>query len=296
MLRELGKLVGYTFPRNITIQVDVARELWPVVGDVIQLYQALMNLLLNARDAMPHGGKLMLTAENVPAGAGGTAQVLVRVRDTGVGMSPNVLANVFNPFFSTKEPGQGSGLGLTTALEIVRAHGGTLDCTSAVGAGSEFRLLLPSVVQQQAPAPAADKPELPAGNGERILIIDDERSVRELARAILETYGYRTVLAADAGSALATCRERSQELHAALVDYYLPDMDGAALCRRLRELCPVLRPILTSGHPITPERLTAADLPTAAFVSKPFTATRLLKAVRARLSATSEPPAASNPV
>jgi PAS domain S-box-containing protein len=283
MLRELGKLVAYTLPETVSIQVEVARDLWAVVGDVTQVYQAPMNLLLNARDAMPRGGSLTLVAENLPAGPGLDNAVRVRVRDTGTGMPPDVAARIFEPFFTTKEPGKGTGLGLATVREIIKAHAGSIEFTSEVGVGTEFRVTLPAA-GQQAPAPAAaGRSDLPGGNGETVLVVDDERSVRELARAILETYGYRTVLAADAGAALAACRE-GHDLKVALIDYYLPDMNGFAMCRELRELCPAVRPVLTSGNALTPEQLADADLPADAFVSKPFTASQLLKAVKSRLT------------
>ncbi len=245
LLREMEKLIRETFPRNLSLAVTVPPELWLVVGDATQIHQALMNLCLNARDAMPDGGTLTLAADNFTLDAASAAlmsdakpgpHVRLCVSDTGTGIPPAHLERIFDPFFTTKEIGKGTGLGLPTVLGIVRGHGGSVRVNSRVGQGSTFELYLPASLG----AKASDMPErevkLPRGHGELILVVDDEATVRGPAQAVLERYGYRVLVAVEGAAALVLFALHRTEIKAVLTDMMMPGMDGPKLIRALRQL------------------------------------------------------------
>ncbi|HET9133292.1 MAG TPA: response regulator, partial [Gemmatimonadales bacterium] len=222
LVRDIERIVEDTFLKAVQLVIDLPEAPIGVIGDPTQLGQVLLNLCLNARDAMPEGGTLTIRVE---AGeADGHAAVRLIVRDTGVGMSPEVLDRVFEPFFTTKPAGHGTGLGLPTALAIVRSHGGTLTVESTVGTGSAFTITLPTaaaVAPSVTTEPGAAA--LPTGDGELVLVIDDEVVVREITRRVLERFGYRVLLADGGRSGLTTYAAHRGQIRLVLTDLMMPD-------------------------------------------------------------------------
>ena len=294
ILREVEKILRHTLPKGVEIATSLPEALWPVVGDTTQLYQVFMNLCVNAVDAMPRGGELTLTAENAVLDENYASMhleakpgryVLLRVADTGVGIPPEVLDKVFDPFFTTKEPGKGTGLGLSTTLTIVKGHGGFVSVYSEVGKGTEFQVYLPAAESEYAQAGEPEPGELPTGQGELILVIDDEASFRQITRATLETFGYRVLTAADGAEAVALFANHPGEVRAVVTDLMMPIMDGAATIRALKKLNPQVRIMAVSGLAGNGKTAGAAALGVSAFLQKPYTADRLLRTLRTLLDA-----------
>ena len=290
LFKEITGLTRETFPRSITTEATLARDLWLVEGDATQLHQVLLNLCVNARDAMPDGGTLRLTAANVqldaasarriPGGQPGPC-VEWRVADTGQGIPPEVLDRIFDPFFTTKEIGKGTGLGLATVLGIVRSHGGWIEVTSTVGQGTEFRILLPAVVEAPAAPPVAPGPPVPPAQGELILVVDDEVSLRQTIQRTLEKHGYRVLLAQNGAEALGLFAQHSDQIALVLTDMDMPGQRGDALLRAIHRLRPTVRTICMSGHP----RHEGLDPARSAFLAKPFTSQQLQAALQEALKA-----------
>jgi PAS domain S-box-containing protein len=288
LIKEIVRILTDTFPKNIEIRFSLAPGLWTVSGDATQLHQVLMNLCVNARDAMPEGGKLRIEAENVEIDehyarmnveARPGRYVRLLVQDSGVGIPREILDKIFDPFFTTKKLGQGTGLGLSTAAGIVRSHGGFINVYSEVDRGTHFTIYLPA---SQGPPPAAPsplRPDLPRGNGECILVVDDEASIREVARETLVTFGYTVMTAQDGTDAIAQFAARASEIQLVLTDMMMPFMDGPATIRALRKLAPSLRIIATSGLKTTPRQAETTSLEIQAFLPKPYTAETLLKTI-----------------
>ncbi|MBC7365966.1 MAG: response regulator [Undibacterium sp.] len=291
LLLELKRIARETFPRAITVTVDCARDLWTVPGDTTQLYQVVMNLALNSRDAMPTGGTLTLTAANlrIDAQYASTSRevrpgsyVLVQVKDTGQGIPPEVLDRIFEPFFTTKAAGQGTGLGLSTVLAIVKSHAGCVQATSEPGLGSNFKIYLPAEAPADpAPAPSEMPPAvLPHGRGELILVIDDEAVIRTVTRQTLETFGYRVLTAADGAEGVALFAQQPDQIAAVITDLMMPIMDGPATIHALRRIRPGTRIIAASG--INTNRLAAAlaQAGFSDFLPKPYSADTVLRLLR----------------
>lgn len=286
LIKEIIKILTDTFPKNIEIGFSLAPNLWHVSGDATQLHQVLMNLCVNARDAMPNGGKLRIEAENieidehyarmnVEAKPGRYVRLLVQ--DTGIGIPGEILDKIFDPFFTTKEHGQGTGLGLSTAAGILRSHGGFVNVYSEIGKGAHFKIYLPaSQAAQTAHAPVA-RPDLPLGQGQLILVVDDEQSIREVARETLTTFGYTVITAADGTEAMALFAEHKNEVKVVMTDMMMPYMDGPATIRALRKMDPEVRIIATSGLKINSRAQEISQLGIGTFLTKPYTAETLLK-------------------
>jgi hypothetical protein len=219
LLHDFERLLRHLLPRSVSIQSSIPQDLPPLVGDEAQLYQVLLNLCVNARDAMPQGGTLRLDIQlgELPAteSANGTVQryAVITVDDTGVGIPADKLETIFEPFFTTKLPGQGTGLGLATVRDLLRGIGGFVRVASTIGHGTQFTIYWPVARSERGRALAA-----PEGHGELILVADSDRSTAELARAALETYGYRTAMAYDAGEALAHLVARAHEFKLVVID------------------------------------------------------------------------------
>jgi two-component system, cell cycle sensor histidine kinase and response regulator CckA len=294
LLREIERIVTETFPSTIHVRVEAPGEQGTVSGDATQLHQVLLNLCVNARDALPRGGILTLRAEQVsPEQAeslsGKTdALVLLSVSDTGVGIPSELLGRIFEPFFTTKESGQGSGLGLSTSLAIVKAHGGFMQVESEAGRGTTFRVYLPAA-QVAAPErltqPALPSP--PAGTGQHVLVVDDEASVRELTRETLESHGYRVETAADGAEAVALFARASPSFDLVLTDLTMPYMDGRAAIRALRRIEPRVKVVLMSGSLAPAAGDSADDGPVVPVLLKPYTAGDLLRQVAKTLGTSS---------
>ncbi len=286
LLKDIQNLLTETFPRSIEMQVNNERDLWPIEGDATQLFQVLMNLCVNARDAMPDGGTLTLGAEKVeingrdlpahPEAKCGQ-YVCLTVADTGHGIAPHIREQIFDPFFTTKEQGRGTGLGLATALRIVTAHGGFIEVTSEVGHGAQFNVYLPAVPEAHAEPSELDSLTLPVGQGELILVVEDEAAIREVTRETLETYGYQVLTASEGAEAVALYAQHLDEVQAVLLDMVVPLMDGRAIIRALHKLNPQCRIIATSGLLLNE----VGSEEVAQFLSKPFTAEKLLKTLAA---------------
>jgi two-component system, cell cycle sensor histidine kinase and response regulator CckA len=289
LVSELSKIMAQTFPRNIDIQTNLPTDLWTVLGDATQLHQVLLNLCVNARDAMgAEGGTLTVSAENLAIdehfasmnpGAQLGWHVALRVSDTGSGMSPETMDKIFDPFFTTKEVGKGTGLGLATVIGIVKGHGGFLTVQSEPGTGTTFSVFLPAsrdaeVAKKEEEAAVAD------GNGELILVVDDEAPIREALVGTLAAHGYRAYTAEDGTDALALYFQRKGEISVVLTDLAMGQMDGIALVRALRKIDPGVRVIVSSGHFQKENMAVLNSLGVKVLLEKPYTAEKLLRAVR----------------
>jgi two-component system, cell cycle sensor histidine kinase and response regulator CckA len=296
LIDDVLGIVRDTFPRTVRIERRVEDPIAPVVGDATQLHQVLMNLLLNARDALPGGGTVRVRASTVgldeqyaavtPDVRAGT-YVAIDVEDDGHGMRPEVLDRVFEPFFTTKRHGEGTGLGLSTSLAIVRGHGGHLRAYSEPGHGTTFRVHLPVAVGAGAnvvlPADAGRPEELPRGGGERVLVVDDEDAVRDITRRTLEAFGYEVVAAQDGAEAVARFARDPDGFDLVITDVMMPIMDGPATVHALRSIRGTIPVIATSGLNADGNVGKAAAVGVEHFLGKPFTAATLLELVRAVL-------------
>jgi len=292
LIREIIKILSDIFPKNIEISFSINANLWYVYGDATQLHQVLMNLCVNARDAMPDGGKLRIEAENIEVDehyarmnveAKPGRYVRLLVQDNGSGIPGEILDKIFDPFFTTKKPGQGTGLGLSTVAGILRSHGGFVNVYSEVDKGTHFTIYLPASQNQQAVAAPAARVDLPTGQGELILVVDDEPSIREVARETLMTFGYRVVTANDGTDALAQFATHRHEIRLVITDMMMPFMDGPATIRALRKLDPEVRVIATSGLKANTRHAEIAQLGVNSFLPKPYTAETLIRTIAAVL-------------
>jgi nitrogen-specific signal transduction histidine kinase len=292
VVRELHRLLVRVLPKNIRLSMHIDDGLWPIRGDATQLHQLLLNLCVNARDAMPTGGTLALTVSNQPVRPKGIGDhqdwpgpcVCLAVTDTGSGIAPENLERIFDPYFTTKPAGQGTGLGLATVREITRAHGGLIEVRSEPGHGTQFRIYFPSVAQ--AIVDARPTPPCVLGNQETILLVDDEAVIRNLMRVSLEQAGYRVLLAQDGAEAMARLAQAHEAVALALVDLMLPGMDGQAVIRTLRRIKPHLPVVIVTGTDATPAELAASS---DAVVYKPFTTQQLLAAIADVLARREQP-------
>jgi len=288
LIIEIQQIVKETFPKTIEITTRIPQNLWTISGDATQLHQVLMNLCVNARDAMPNGGMLKITAENllvdqnyakmhIDAKIG--PYVVISVIDTGVGITNEILDRIFEPFFTTKELGQGTGLGLSTVLGIVKNHGGFINVYSEEGKGSKFKVYLPA--QEITETTEEVEPELPQGNGELILIVDDEPAIRDITKTSLESYNYKAITASDGIEAIALYAEHQAEISLVLTDMLMPSMDGITTIRTLQKINPDVKIIAVSGLASSDKVNTAYDMGIKAFLSKPYTANQLIQAISA---------------
>jgi PAS domain S-box-containing protein len=288
-LSEIVGIIKDTFPRSIQIVTRISRDLWPVFGDPTQLHQVFMNLCVNARDAMPQGGKLQIDAANIfidenyarmqPDAQVGP-YVVVTLADTGMGMPPDILSKIFEPFFTTKDVGKGTGLGLSTVMGIVRSHGGFVNVYSEVNKGTRFKVHLPAAERVDRSVVPATEEDFPHGNGELVVVADDEAPIREVIKVTLESHNYRVLAVSDGPSALACVAEHKPDVAVLLVDVMMPYMDGPATIRAAQRLKDPLRFIVMSG---LMENDKVAEIPEsarAAFLAKPFTTAQLLTTLR----------------
>ncbi|MEH2209532.1 hybrid sensor histidine kinase/response regulator [Nostoc sp.] len=283
---EIENIVKQTFSRAIEIHIDVPQEnLWNVFGDATQLHQVLMNLCINARDAMPHGGILNISAKNfwvdshyarmnIDAKVG--SYVMITVRDTGTGIKREIVDRIFEPFFTTKEVGKGTGLGLSTVLGIIKSHSGFVNIISEVGKGTEFQVCLPVTQTIEADGKLARDQKLPAGHGELILIVDDEASIREVTQTWLEQNAYKVLVANDGIDAIALYTKHQQEISVVLVDMMMPCMDGPTTINVLKKINPDIKIIGVSGLAFNHEMIKNLGNSVKTLLSKPYTSSDLL--------------------
>jgi two-component system cell cycle sensor histidine kinase/response regulator CckA len=290
IVKDLIKVLNETLPKSILVKYDIEPELDIISADATQIHQVLMNLCINARDAMPSGGTLTITANNttldenyarmfIEAKAG--RYVLLTVKDTGEGMTQEVQQRIFDPFFTTKEVGKGTGLGLSTALTIIKSHGGFLNVYSEPGRGTQFTIYLPAAESDSAAKESKVELPYPTGGGELILVVDDEENIREATKSTLEKFGYKVRTATDGTDALALYVQSGTEIAVVLTDMAMPFMDGAATIRALRKMNPTLPIIAASGLP--PAEINSLNI--NAFLSKPYTAEKLLNTLAEVLAA-----------
>lgn len=289
ILGDIERVVRDTFPKNIEFDLDIGNDLSAISGDPTQVHQVLINLLVNARDAMPQGGVLRLEAKNVhldehyaamSIGAEPGHYLRFSVVDSGAGMPASILDKVFDPFFTTKDVGQGTGLGLSTVAAIARSYGGFVNVYSDEGVGSTFRVYFRALTDLESRAPAAPQVEIVRGQGELILVIDDESSVRDITRQTLEAFGYRVLTAADGAEAIAEYAQRRDEIALVLTDMLMPVMDGPTTIRALRRMDPEVKVIGASGLGANGSVARAADAGLKHFLPKPYSAEVLLLKIR----------------
>jgi len=258
LLDEVATIVNQTFPKNIRLDRRVPNDLWPVLGDPTQLNQVLLNLCVNARDAMPDGGKISISVRNAEVDEQYAAQnqsrvpsgryLALEVEDEGVGMEKEMLDRVFEPFYTTKELGKGTGLGLSTVLGVLRSHGGFVNVYSQPGEGSVFKLYLPASEERAGQKPAESAKATPQSTPSAcILLVDDEDAILAVTRRGLEKSGHRVLTATDGAEAISVYAEHRADIDLVITDMMMPVMDGPVLIASLRRITPKLPIIATSG-------------------------------------------------
>lgn len=285
ILHEFQRVAKDTFPRSIQIVTHFGKDTRPVLGNKTQLYQALMNLCVNARDAMPNGGILQIEANNIvldanfvsrhpPASPG--EYLMLKISDNGVGIPEEMLEKIFDPFFTTKETGKGTGLGLSTVLGIVKRHGGFLDVSSKPGKGTKFTVYLPTIEPVTNLASDDVLPVLPMGNGKCVLVVDDERIVRDITASTLKKNGYQVLTASDGTEGFALFTQHRHEIAVVVTDMSMPYMDGAKMIRALMQIDPKVKVIAISGlnEDTNLPEFVKKRVP---FLKKPFSLDKLLE-------------------
>ena len=297
LLKEMHRLARETFPKNIQLIVRTDPDLWPVLGDATQIHQMLLNLCVNARDAMPEGGTLTLDARNFRADpafcqsnvdARPGPYVMLQVTDTGVGIPAAIRDKIFEPFFTTKPSGQGTGLGLPTVLSLVKAHRGFLDSHSQPGEGTQFRMFLPALEIGTGPGQPAPASGAFAGQGDCVLVVDDEMTICLVAKQLLTSHGYVPLLALDGVEAISLFTKHQAEIRFVLTDMMMPGMDGASFIRAVRKLAPNVPIVVMTGLSAQHFEADLAGHKRISFLAKPFTAEALLRTLQA--FPTSTPP------
>jgi PAS domain S-box-containing protein len=296
ILKDLENIIKDTFPKDIRLLFSVPDDIWTFLGDPTQVHQILLNLCVNARDAMPDGGSLTVSAENrtldehyaamnIQASAG--RYVCLSVTDSGTGIPQKIIHKIFEPFFTTKELNKGTGLGLSTVMAIVRSHDGIVNVYSEHGNGTSFEVYLPATeTSSETQQKQAQQTIMPRGNGETILVVDDETSILTITRQTLEAFGYRVVSAQDGAEAVAVYAEKRNEIAVVLTDIMMPIMDGTSLVRVLLRINPEIRIVRASGLSSNVGRNSFSEAGVKHFLTKPYTAENLLRTMRAILDET----------
>jgi two-component system, cell cycle sensor histidine kinase and response regulator CckA len=296
LLREIRQLVSQSFPKSIDVQIYIPEGLWMMTGDATQLHQVLMNLCINARDAMPNGGILNLSTENLwideqYAQMELEAQVgpylVMTISDTGIGIPQNIVDRIFEPFFTTKELGKGTGLGLSTVIGIVKSHGGFVKVLSEIGKGSQFKVFFPAMETETADIAQGEAPQLNAGNGELILVVDDEPQILAISKEVLQIYNYRVLSVNNGIEAIAQYAQHQNAQHqnkisVVLMDMMMPEMGGEGAIQILRSMNPQVKIIASSG--IASNETLAKAAGVTAFLSKPYAIKELLGTLHEVLS------------
>lgn len=281
LFSEIQQIVQETFPKSIELTAYIQPELWAVIGDATHLHQLLMNLVVNARDAMPRGGNIKISAENflvdeqyarmnLDARIG--AYIVITVTDTGIGMQSDIIDRIFEPFFTTKDIGKGTGLGLSTVRGIIKSHGGFVTVASQVGRGTEFKIYLPAVEVPK--TSLGEDLELFTGNGELILVVDDETGILETTKISLEMYNYRVMTASNGNEAIALYAQHEDEISLVLMDMMMPSMDGATAINRLQKMNSQVNIVAVSGLNVSDKMTTIPRV--KKFIPKPYTTKDLL--------------------
>jgi len=293
ILLDIEKILLQIFPKSINTSINIANNLFNIFADATQIHQLLMNLAINARDAMPEGGNLEIKAENVVIDSAFAVTteippgqyVLISVKDTGIGIAPEHISQIYDPFFTTKEPGKGTGLGLSTVSLIISHHKGFIKVSSELKKGTIFKLYLPasnSPSLQSSPQQSVGAKNF-YGQGKLVLIVDDELSIQQITQASLESFGYKTLVASDGVEAVATYAENKDSIELVITDMVMPIMEGAVMLRIMEKLNPNIKAIISSGV-IYSKSTTSINNCIKAFLPKPYTAEELLKTVSNVLS------------
>ncbi|MCE0498319.1 MAG: PAS domain S-box protein [Methylacidiphilales bacterium] len=293
LLKDLENIIQGTFPKNLRLQFSIPDDTWTLPGDPTQMHQILLNLCVNARDAMPNGGSLTISVENCALDEQYAAMqteakpgryVKFSVTDSGTGMPPDIIKKIFDPFFTTKDIHKGTGLGLSTVMGIVKSHEGIINVSSEPGKGTTFDVYLPAMETSSA---AQEKQKelagLPRGNGETILVVDDEASIRTITSQTLQAFGYRILTAADGANAVVIYAQHRNEIAAVLTDMMMPIMDGPATIHALMRINPEIKIVAVSGLNANADVAKASKAGVKHFLTKPYTAGTLLKTLRATL-------------
>ncbi len=293
-LKELIRLMERTLPENIRIELETSGSDYVMEGDPARLQQVLINLGLNARDAMPEGGQLRIslghltirTGQRLPSpGLTPGDWLRLTVSDDGTGIAPEDLPHVFEPFFTTKPPGQGTGLGLSQVYGIVRQHGGHVEVSSQPGRGTAVTIYLPVVtlVDTSSLDPSMQSGDPISGRGETVLVVEDDRATRQAVRDTLESLKYRVLEAADGEEALTVYEQHDQEIALVLSDLVMPGMGGGRLLQNLRKRDPELKVIVMTGYPLEESGQALLSQGIVAWLAKPFTAGAVGEAVHTAL-------------
>jgi PAS domain S-box-containing protein len=288
VVRDLENLIRETFDRSIQFRVTIGDNLPVVLGDPTQIHQVILNLCVNARDAMPEGGTLEIAVSSVQLDSPFASMdlvaepgiyVVLSVSDTGVGIPPDVRERIFDPFFTTKDVGKGTGLGLSTVQAVVKSHGGFINVYSEVGKGAEFKVYLPALEELSSSESDAHALPLPYSNGELVLVIDDEPAIRQITQQTLESFGYRVLTAEGGAEALSIYAKYQRDISIVLTDMMMPGMDGFALIEALRARNPAVKVVAASGLADADKVTKASRIGVSHFLQKPYTTESLLKAL-----------------
>jgi CheY-like chemotaxis protein len=272
----------------IDIELNLADDLRTINGDPAQIEQALMNLAVNARDAMPEGGRLRIGTKNVTLdeeycrmhlGVKAGDYVLLSVTDTGYGMNQEILGHLFEPFYTTKGVGRGTGLGLSMVYGIVRSHDGYIFCDSVPGKGTTFEIYLP-VIEQRPGMEESKEERIPRGGKETILLIDDEEFIRHLGNQILRQFGYIVLTASDGESGLELYQKEKGKIDLVILDLIMPGMGGRRCLEELLRMNPKVKVVIASGYSVDGHTKEALEAGAKNFVSKPYAIRQMLKVVR----------------
>jgi PAS domain S-box-containing protein len=298
LLRDVATVIKETFPKSIALEDQIPRDLWPILANPTQIHQIVLNLCVNARDAMPDGGTLRLRAENLLLdeaaasrleGARAGAWIMLHVEDTGTGIPPEVLAHMWEPFFTTKAAGKGTGLGLATVRGIVSTHHGFSSVETSPDQGTTFRIYLPAADPTAASNSSGTGSALHRGDGQLILVVDDEETIRTVSSAILKQFGYRVLTAVDGTDAVAQFMPHAQEVALVITDVDMPNLGGAGLAQILHRINPQLKILAMSGLASKDQTVRPVDF-AAAFIEKPFSVSTFLEFVHRLLQGDERPP------
>ena len=291
-IEEARKMLVRSIPKMVEIEVHSGSGLWPVLADPVQIEQVLLNLGSNASDAMPDGGKMIIESGNVQVdeeyageqfGVKSGRYVLLTVSDTGCGMPKEVIDHIFEPFFTTKEIGKGTGLGLASVYGIVKSHGGFINCYSTVGNGTIFKIYLPAMEADWGPTGFEAGERLPERGTETILLVDDEKPVRDLGAHILKRFGYTVATAASGEEAIAFFTEKFDQVDLVLLDIGMPGMGGHRCLREMLRRDPSAKVLISSGYSINGPIRDSLKAGAAGYVGKPYQMNDLLNKVRSVL-------------
>lgn len=287
LILEIKQIIEQTFPKSISFKHEFQPNLLSICGDNTQLHQVLINLCLNARDAMPNGGLLTIKAENIVIDQNYLSMniealvgsyVLLTISDTGIGIEKEDLERIFDPFFTTKEFGKGTGLGLSSVMGIIKGHGGFINVASRIGKGTTFKVYLPAVSNQT--VSLVEDVEIVPGNGELILVVDDEPTIREVTQISLENYNYQVMIANDGIEAIAVFAQHKKNIKAVIIDMMMPNMDGCTAINAIHRINPLVPVIAVSGLATSEQFTISQESNLTTFLPKPYTAQKLLEVLR----------------